>query len=96
VQLINLADLIIVSLVAKISEKLGQLSVLKTQENNLYLRRINRIRTIQGSLAIEGNTLTEMQITAVLDFFAFHDTYTSVSILPHIINQTLHQSLMRS
>jgi hypothetical protein len=31
---------IIVSLVAKISEKLGQLSVLKTQENNLYLRRI--------------------------------------------------------
>jgi Fic family protein len=23
-------------------------------------------------------------------FFAFHDTYTSVSILPHIINQTLH------
>ncbi|VVM22894.1 Fic domain protein, KPN_03553 type [uncultured Gammaproteobacteria bacterium] len=58
---------IIVSLVAKISEKLGQLSVLKTQENNLYLRRINRIRTIQGSLAIEGNTLTEMQITAVLD-----------------------------
>jgi Fic family protein len=34
---------------------------------NLYLRRINRIRTIQGSLAIEGNTLTEMQITAVLD-----------------------------
>jgi hypothetical protein len=21
---------------------------------------------------------------------AFHDTYTSVSILPHIINQTLH------
>jgi Fic family protein len=52
---------IIVSLVAKISEKLGQLSVLKTQENNLYLRRINRIRTIQGSLAIEGNTLTEMR-----------------------------------
>lgn len=57
----------IISLVAKISEKLGQLSVLKTQENSLYLRRINRIRTIQGSLAIEGNTLTETQITAVLD-----------------------------
>ncbi len=58
---------IIVSLVAQISEKLGQLSVLETQENSLYLRRINRIRTIQGSLAIEGNTLTEAQITAVLD-----------------------------
>ncbi len=57
----------IVSLIAEISEKLGQLSALKTQENSLYLRRINRIRTIQGSLAIEGNTLTEAQITAVLD-----------------------------
>jgi hypothetical protein len=76
---------IIVSLVAKISEKLGQLSVLKTQENNLYLRRINRIRTIQGSRGCHMN-----------HFFAFYDTYTSVSILPHIINQTLHQGLMRS
>jgi len=36
-------------------------------EKNLRLRRVNRIRTIQGSLAIEGNTLTEQQITAILD-----------------------------
>ena len=33
----------------------------------LRLRRINRIRTIRGSLAIEGNTLSEAQITAILD-----------------------------
>jgi ribosomal protein L30/L7E len=33
----------------------------------LRLRRINRIRTIQGTLAIEGNKLTSGQITAVLD-----------------------------
>ena len=33
----------------------------------LRLRRINRVRTIRGSLAIEGNTLTEEQITAILD-----------------------------
>lgn len=58
---------VIVSLVADISEKLGRLSVLQTQQNSLRLRRINRIRTIQGSLAIEGNTLTQAQITAVLD-----------------------------
>lgn len=57
----------IISLIADISEKLGQLSVLQPQNSNLRLRRINRIRTIQGSLAIEGNTLTEKQITAVLD-----------------------------
>lgn len=56
----------IVSLIAEISERLGQLSVLQTTEENLRLRRINRIRTIQGSLAIEGNTLTQEQITAVL------------------------------
>lgn len=35
-------------------------------EQGLRLRRINRIRTIQGSLAIEGNTLTESQITAIV------------------------------
>lgn len=31
------------------------------------LRRSHRVRTIQASLAIEGNTLTEEQITAVLE-----------------------------
>lgn len=36
-------------------------------EKNLRLRRANRIRTIQGSLAIEGNTLSEEQITAILE-----------------------------
>ncbi len=28
---------------------------------------INRIRTIHGSLAIEGNTLSEAQITAIME-----------------------------
>ncbi len=62
---------VILNMVAEISESLGRLSVLEElagqQENNLRLRRINRIRTIQGSLAIEGNTLSEDQITAILD-----------------------------
>ncbi|MEA5420517.1 hypothetical protein VB712_14890 [Spirulina sp. CCNP1310] len=31
------------------------------------LRKQNRIRTIQGTLAIEGNTLTVAQITAILE-----------------------------
>ncbi len=56
----------IVSLIGEISETLGALAVLQTEESRLRLRRVNRIRTIQGSLAIEGNTLTEAQITAVL------------------------------
>lgn len=57
----------ILNLVASISEKLGRLSVLDEQAQALHLRRANRIRTIQGSLAIEGNSLSVEQITAVLN-----------------------------
>ena len=34
---------------------------------DLRLRRINRIRTIHGSLAIEGNRLSEDQISTIID-----------------------------
>ena len=57
----------ILNLVAQISEVVGQLTVLTDQAKALRLRRINRIRSIRGSLAIEGNTLSEAQITAILD-----------------------------
>ena len=57
----------IVSLVARIAEDVGQLSARLEAARDLRLRRINRIRTIHGSLAIEGNTLSETQITAILD-----------------------------
>lgn len=56
----------ILNLVAHISEQVGRLSVLSANAD-LRLRRIARIRTIQGSLAIEGNTLSEAQITAILN-----------------------------
>ena len=52
---------------AAISELIGKMSILEEQEKNLRLRRINRVRTIHGSLAIEGNTLNEDQITAILE-----------------------------
>ncbi len=57
----------IVSLVAAIAEQVGRLSAQAGAGLDLRLRRINRIRTVTGSLAIEGNTLTEEQITALLD-----------------------------
>ena len=57
---------VILNLVADISEQVGRLSVLSANAD-LRLRRIARIRTIQGSLAIEGNTLSEAQITAILN-----------------------------
>jgi Fic family protein len=56
----------IIHLVADISERIGRLS-LASQHAALRLNRVNRIRTIQGSLAIEGNTLSEEQITAILE-----------------------------
>ena len=57
----------IVNLIARISEAIGRLTVITDKSMPLRLRRINRIRTIRGSLAIEGNTLSEAQITAILD-----------------------------
>lgn len=55
----------IVTLVAEIAEAVTRLSL--SSGDHLRLRRANRIRTIQGSLAIEGNTLSEAQITAILE-----------------------------
>ncbi|XSG83666.1 MAG: Fic family protein [Methylohalobius sp. ZOD2] len=57
----------ILNRVAAISEAIGRLTVLTDQARALRLHRINRIRTIHGSLAIEGNTLSEAQITAILE-----------------------------
>jgi Fic family protein len=57
----------IINLVVAISEHIGRLSIASQQAAALRLNRINRIRTIQGSLAIEGNTLSEEQITAILE-----------------------------
>jgi len=52
----------ILSLVASISEQLGRLSATVNSNQSLSpcqekQRKVNRVRTIQGSLAIEGNQL---------------------------------------
>ncbi len=57
----------ILTLVASISEQLGRLSATVSNNQSLLLRKVNRVRTIQGSLAIEGNQLSEDQITAILE-----------------------------
>jgi Fic family protein len=57
----------ILNRVAAISEAIGRLTVLSDPARALRLRRVNRIRTIHGSLAIEGNTLSAAQITAILE-----------------------------
>ncbi len=53
--------------VANISELLGRYSAGQTADMTTQLRRGNRVRTIQASLAIEHNTLTVEKVTALLD-----------------------------
>lgn len=53
--------------VARICELLGRWSVNAATTASPHLRRDNRIRTIHASLAIEHNTLSLQQVTAVLD-----------------------------
>jgi len=57
----------IVQLIASISEKLGEVKATHLYKPPTELRKKNRIKTIQSSLEIEGNTLTEEQITALLN-----------------------------
>lgn len=57
----------ILSLITIISEKIGEINAHHLYKPTTELRRKNRIKTIQSSLEIEGNTLSEEQITALLD-----------------------------
>lgn len=54
-------------LVASISEKLGVAKALYVDRPKPQLRKRNKIKTIYSSLKIEGNSLSEEQITAILD-----------------------------
>jgi len=57
----------IIHQVAEIAELVGKLTSTNQLSANPTLRRTNRIRTIHGSLAIEQNTLSLEQVTAVLN-----------------------------
>ncbi len=56
-----------IDLVAEIAELIGRLTSTQRLSASPTLRRANRIRTIHGSLAIEQNTLSLEQVTAVLN-----------------------------
>lgn len=57
----------ILTLVAAVSEKIGEINAAHLQRPKAELRKTNRIKTIQASLEIEGNTLSIDQVTALLD-----------------------------
>lgn len=55
------------SLIGEICEQIGRITVLQGGTVKAHLRRENRIRTIHSSLAIENNTLSIEQVTAIID-----------------------------
>lgn len=57
----------ITSLIADIAEKVGHLSATTENLPEPHLRKENRIKTIQSSLAIENNSLSVEQVTAILE-----------------------------
>ena len=57
----------ILKLLTSISEKIGEINANFLNKPSTTLRKQNRIKTIHSSLKIEGNTLTEEQITALLE-----------------------------
>jgi len=56
-----------IDLMARIAEKVGELKGSGEYSRNLRLRKVNRLRSIQSSLAIENNTLSLGQVTDIID-----------------------------
>lgn len=57
----------ILNLIIEIAEKTGQINALFLERSTPELRKENKIKTIHSSLKIEGNTLSEEQITALIE-----------------------------
>lgn len=57
----------ILKLISSISEKIGEVNANYLNKQSPQLRKQNRIKTIHSSLQIEGNALTEEQITALIE-----------------------------
>ena len=56
-----------INLIAEISGQIERYAIRLEQEDGLLLRKVNRIKTIHSSLAIEGNTLNEDQVRDIID-----------------------------
>lgn len=57
----------IIDLISQISEGVGEINSLENSPRHLELRKENRIKTIHSSLAIENNSLSLEQITAIIE-----------------------------
>ena len=56
-----------VNLMADIYSQIERYAIRLEQEDALRLRKINRMKTIHSSLAIEGNVLTESQVLEIME-----------------------------
>ena len=56
-----------INLIAEIARLMERFAIRLEQEDGLRLRKVNRIKTIHSSLAIEGNTLTEDEVRDIID-----------------------------
>tara|TARA_B110000902_G_C14160135_1_gene532898 strand:- start:56 stop:1009 length:954 start_codon:yes stop_codon:yes gene_type:complete len=57
----------ILNYITSISEKIGEINANYLNKPSPQLRKQNKIKTIHSSLKIEGNTLSEEQITALIE-----------------------------
>lgn len=57
----------ILKLITSVSEKLGEVGAHFLDRPSPQLRKQNKIKTIHSSLSIEGNTLSEEQVTAIIE-----------------------------
>lgn len=56
-----------INLIADISALLERYTIALEKDDGLRLRKANRIKTIHSSLAIEGNTLSEDEVAAIIN-----------------------------
>ena len=56
-----------ISMIAEIAALSERFAIRMEQQDALRLRKINKIKTIRSSLAIEGNTLSEGQVADILE-----------------------------
>lgn len=82
---------VVLGLLTKVSEKIGQVSAAHLEQPRAELRKQNRIRTIQASLGIEGNTLNLAQVTAILEnkrvvapLKDIHEVQNAIAVYDHL------------
>jgi Fic family protein len=69
----------IVNLISSISEEMTKIEIDKSNIISPKLRKINRVKTLAGTLEIEGNFIGEEKITAMLDGKRVLGTYEEIT-----------------